>query len=139
MQGWVLLESWSMKLRSFNICNSASPVLLFLLTPTLCHSSTPTCLHPPHAPQFRPLEQLMGVFPSASSDFLPVSWRDLMSQPVCACVLSLTVCVLCVCVCVCLCVCVCVLCVHMHMYDVCALHLSWAFYILFHVCMEGTY
>lgn len=33
------------------------------------------------APPFRPLEQLMGVFPEKSASALPPSWRKLMSDP----------------------------------------------------------
>ena len=33
-------------------------------------------------PQFRPLEQLMGVFPAASKKHLPVTWQRLMCDPV---------------------------------------------------------
>jgi 5'-3' exonuclease len=33
--------------------------------------------------QFRPLEQLMGVFPAASSSHVPAPWASLMSDPVC--------------------------------------------------------
>lgn len=32
--------------------------------------------------QFRPLEQLMGVFPAASSSHVPPPWAELMSDPV---------------------------------------------------------
>ena len=32
--------------------------------------------------QFKPLEQLMSVFPAASGKFLPPTWRELMSSPV---------------------------------------------------------
>lgn len=32
--------------------------------------------------QFRPLEQLMGVFPAASSMHVPQPWAKLMSDPV---------------------------------------------------------
>jgi hypothetical protein len=32
--------------------------------------------------QFRPLEQLMGVFPAASSSHVPAPWATLMSDPV---------------------------------------------------------
>jgi 5'-3' exonuclease len=32
--------------------------------------------------QFRPLEQLMGVFPAASSSHVPAPWANLMSDPV---------------------------------------------------------
>ena len=33
---------------------------------------------PPKTQPFKPLEQLMGVFPAASKQFLPPSWQDLM-------------------------------------------------------------
>lgn len=42
---------------------------LFLLTVVMCV-------------QFRPLEQLMGVFPAASSAHVPAPWAELMSDPV---------------------------------------------------------
>lgn len=32
--------------------------------------------------QFRPLEQLMGVFPAASSMHVPPPWAKLMNDPV---------------------------------------------------------
>lgn len=32
--------------------------------------------------QFNPLEQLMGVFPAASSSHVPKPWAKLMSHPV---------------------------------------------------------
>ena len=32
--------------------------------------------------QFKPLEQLMGVFPAASQDHVPPAWRSLMYSPV---------------------------------------------------------
>ena len=31
--------------------------------------------------QFKPLEQLMGVFPAGSKKFLPVTWQSLMFEP----------------------------------------------------------
>ena len=33
--------------------------------------------------QFRPLEQLMGVFPAASRKHVPKPWAQLMTDPVC--------------------------------------------------------
>lgn len=35
----------------------------------------------PNTKPFKPLEQLMSVFPAASGNFLPVTWRNLMSDP----------------------------------------------------------
>ena len=32
--------------------------------------------------QFKPLEQLMGVFPAASKKHLPITWQTLMDDPV---------------------------------------------------------
>jgi hypothetical protein len=32
--------------------------------------------------QFKPLEQLMGVFPAASKKHLPITWQRLMCDPV---------------------------------------------------------
>lgn len=35
----------------------------------------------PNTNPFKPLEQLMSVFPAASKQFLPVTWQDLMDNP----------------------------------------------------------
>ena len=43
--------------------------------------------------QFKPLEQLMGVFPAASGNFIPPTWRNLMSNPVSLNVLVVYFCV----------------------------------------------
>ncbi len=32
--------------------------------------------------QFKPLEQLMGVFPASSKQHVPPTWQELMYQPV---------------------------------------------------------
>ena len=32
--------------------------------------------------QFKPLEQLMGVFPAGSKQHVPPTWQDLMTDPV---------------------------------------------------------
>ena len=82
-------------LGTFVICANASPYPpLFINT----HKPSHTHIHTRAHTQFRPLEQLMGVFPSASSDFLPLSWRDLMRQPVCACVVcTVRMCPMCMC------------------------------------------
>jgi 5'-3' exoribonuclease 2 len=32
--------------------------------------------------QFKPLEQLMGVFPAASKKHIPLTWQTLMFDPV---------------------------------------------------------
>ena len=48
----------------------------------------PSCLF-----QFKPLEQLMGVFPAASGNFIPPTWRNLMSNPVSFSVLLVYFCV----------------------------------------------
>jgi len=39
------------------------------------------CNRAPFPPQFKPLEQLMGVFPAGSKQHVPPTWQDLMTNP----------------------------------------------------------
>lgn len=58
-------------------------VIWFVLVFLMCWLLIYTCHHNSSL-QFKPLEQLMSVFPAASGNFLPTTWRALMADPVSA-------------------------------------------------------